>query len=645
MMVDWLAQVPVLAVAVIVLFAPGLLIGLALKVRGLSLWAMAPVLGAAAVGALAIVFGAVGIPWSALSIAAGCLVSAGAARVIGLSLGSRRTMPRDRRDHWLLGAGLVVGVLLGVVRFGLYLGAPDGISQTNDAIFHLNALRWIIETGNASSFHLSGVLGARGVYPAAWHGLTSTVVLVSGAELPVAVNAMCFAIAFGAWPVGIAWFTRVITRSGGAAAIAAALSTSMLSYPQLMLQWGVLYPYGLSVALLPAATAITVAAGRWIGGDGPVTGRMRNIILGGLLVLAAVGALALAQPATMLAWGVLVMSWATWGTVQARSHRLAAVGALLVAWAAFLLLWIALTRVTSGAHWEPFRGGLPALVDVLVNSHMWLPPAIGVSILCVAGLIVSARSARLRWLTTAWLVFAALYVAAAAVGAPLVRTWVVGAWYADPYRFAALAPVVVIPLAAIGLHTIVSWASAATFRRRDPERTGVAWAVAGIAVVGVTVLVVAPVITMPNVFEGRWDEQSRYINNERSFLSPDERAVLERLPDTVPADATVIANPSTGAAFGYALSGRHVYPRTWQPPGGSWDTIAHGLRDAAADPAVCAALAEFGSPGYVLDFGEGEASPGRYIMPGMTGFAGQPGFELVDSEGDASLWRITACAA
>lgn len=301
-MVDWLAQVPVLAVAVIVLFAPGLLIGLALKVRGLSLWAMAPVLGAAAVGALAIVFGAVGIPWSALSIAAGCLVSAGAARVIGLSLGSRRTMPRDRRDHWLLGAGLVVGVLLGVVRFGLYLGAPDGISQTNDAIFHLNALRWIIETGNASSFHLSGVLGARGVYPAAWHGLTSTVVLVSGAELPVAVNAMCFAIAFGAWPVGIAWFTRVITRSGGAAAIAAALSTSMLSYPQLMLQWGVLYPYGLSVALLPAATAITVAAGRWIGGDGPVTGRMRNIILGGLLVLAAVGALALAQPATMLAW-------------------------------------------------------------------------------------------------------------------------------------------------------------------------------------------------------------------------------------------------------------------------------------------------------------------------------------------------------
>jgi hypothetical protein len=87
-----------------------------------------------------------------------------------------------------------------------------------------------------------------------------------------------------------------------------------------------------------------------------------------------------------------------------------------------------------------------------------------------------------------------------------------------------------------------------------------------------------------------------------------------------------------------------VYPRTWQQPAGSqWALLASSLRDAGTDPAVCDALVAFGSPAYVVDFGPGENSPGRYVMPGFTGLDGQPGFELVDHEGDASLWRITAC--
>jgi hypothetical protein len=159
------------------------------------------------------------------------------------------------------------------------------------------------------------------------------------------------------------------------------------------------------------------------------------------------------------------------------------------------------------------------------------------------------------------------------------------------------------------------------------------------------VLILVRPVAMPAVTQGTYDRESRYLAADDAYLSPDERELLESLDDYVPAGARVIANPSTGSGFGYFLSGRDVYPRTWAAPQTeAWQTLAAGLRDAATDPEVCDALEVYGSPRYVLDFGAGERAAGRYVLPGMTDFAGKPGFELVDAVGDASLWLITACA-
>src|SRR5690606_15525393 len=97
--------------------------------------------------------------------------------------------------------------------------------------------------------------------------------------------------------------------------------------------------------------------------------------------------------------------------------------------------------------------------------------------------------------------------------------------------------------------------------------------------------------------------------------------------------------------FGYMLSGIDVYPRTWATPRTeAWKVLSADLRDAASDPAACEALAVYGDPRYVLDFGIGDDTPGRHFAPGMTRFEGQDGFEWVAGDGEVSLWRITACA-
>lgn len=647
----WAGALPALLVAFAVVFVPGLVMGAGLRLRGLALWALAPVLGVAATAGLALVYGAARIPWAAWTIAAGLAVLAGLAWLVGWWLGPRRTAAATPgHGIRLLAAGLAIGVTLTTVRFVIYVHDPAAISMTNDAVFHLNAVRHILETASASSLQISSVVGSRGFYPAAWHALASAVVLFTGVEIPVAANMVSLVIAAGVWTLGVTWFAQRMSAPGSPVpALTAALSASLVVFPMLMFQWGVLYSFALSLALVPAVAGLAVGSARWMRTDAPVAGRLRPAVLLGLLLVAGLGAIALSQPASLLTWAIIAVSWFTWWAIPAAvsaqgARRWVLAGATAAAVVVFVLLWIALSRSTSGSHWPPFRSKVEAVLDVLLNGTVLLPVMTGVSLLMIAGLVVAVLRRELRWLATSWLVLAGLYVLAASVGNPSLRRNLLGAWYADPYRIAAACAVVIVPLAAFGLAWIATWATRAISRRRgaEAEAFGARWGLVAVAGLGVVALIAAPMIQMRAVTQGTVDAESRYITED--YLSPDERALLERLDEHVAEDERVIGNPSTGMGFGYMLSGRDVFPRTWaHPRTPEWQAIQNGLRDAGTDPEVCDALETYGSPDFVVDFGLGEETPGRYELEGMTDFAGQPGFELVDSEGEASLWRITAC--
>lgn len=646
MILDWLAQSPVVLAALILVFVPGVVVLFAVGMRGLILAAAAPVFTVAATSLLALGLGAAGIPWSPTSWAVGMLIMAVIAAALGRLLGTRLPRSSDGSRRWVLPVAVVVGATFGLWRLAAYIADPAGISQTNDAVFHMNAVRFILDTADASSLSVNGVVGGSSFYPAAWHALVSLVVLVTGAGVPVAANALTLVIGALIWPLGIAALTRIVTGSDRVAGTAAILSSALQTFPLLMFQWGVLFPNALSTSMLPAAAALVLATPAWAR----ATPGWRGIVRGILVMLFAFCALLFAQPATLLPWFALILvRFTAWtlaeATFKCRTRSALAIGA----WVALGIVWILLSRNTSGSHWPPFRNKFEVFVDVLLNGHIRIPFAIGMSVLMLCGLVVAWRQRSQRWFVFVWLGASLLYVLVASVGAPIVRDYVLGAWYADPYRIAALAPIAVIPLSAIGLCAVID-AVDRTRRRRLATETRLvatsalpAFAVASVAMI---VLIVVRSVAMPAVIEGSFDRDSRYISASDSYLSPDERTLLEALPGEVDADtARVIANPSTGSGFGYMLSGVDVYPKTWSAPRTqSWDVLAERLREAGTDPEVCAALEDSGSPGYVLDFGLGDRTPGRYEMPGMTDFAGQPGFSLVASVGDASLWRITACA-
>jgi hypothetical protein len=640
MIVEWLLQLPVLAVAVAVVFVPGLLALRFAGLRGLALLAAAPLFTVAATAVIALVLGLVGVPWSVPSWAAAMTVLILVSAVLGRWAGGRLVPEPVTTQRWLLPAAVVMGVALSAWRIVAYVQDPSGISQTNDAVFHMNAVRYVLETTDASSLHVNSVIGGRSFYPAAWHGLVSLIVLAAGTDITIAANMFTVVIAAVIWPLGIAWLTRAITRSSLVAGYAAILAGALQTFPLLMFQWGVLFPNALSTAMIPAAVAVVVTTGQWSGATHRTAHRVRLA----LLILIAASALVLAQPAGILPWLAISAVWGSWQLWERRSAwgQARVIAAEAGLWAVVIAIWLYLAQGTSGSHWAPFRGKSQALADVLLNGHVMIPYAYGISTLMLVGVFFAARSRELRWFVVSWTGISVLYLLVASVGSPLVRVGLLGAWYADPYRIAALAPLVVVPLAAVGADALTR---AISSRVRGWD--GRSRAVFGLVAVTLFMIVLIPVrsVAMPAVTQGTYDRESRYVAAEDAYLDPDERELLETLDQHVPAGARVIANPSTGSGFGYFLSGRDVYPRTWAAPRTeAWATLAAHLRDAGADPNVCAALAEYGSPQYVLDFGEGERGPGRYVMPGMTDFVGQPGFELVETVNDVSLWRITACA-
>lgn len=652
MISDWLAQWPVAALALAVVFVPGLAIGLALRLRGLLLWAAAPAITTGVLALLAVAMPFLGVRWGMLPVAIGVAMIAvllgAASLVVGRGARGALAPRRGRTAGLLLAAGLVIGGGLNAARLMAYIGLPGALSQTNDAVFHFNALRWISQTGSASSLDVSGVVGASSFYPSAWHAIASLVV-TDPAITPIAVNMVALVIAAVVWPLGMAVFGRMV--GGGSplvTALSAALSGGLMAFPQLMFEWGVLYPYALSIAVLPVTAVLTVTGIRTfaVAGRGA---RMRTAA--GYLIAAVLGvaAIALAQPSSLLAWAALVLLWAA-GEVVRRYRRWSAptrrraLVLLIVATVGVAGAWLVLVYLAGPVLWRSYRSIPGALFDVLLNAHSLLPAAVGMSLLMIVGIVVAVRAPRGRWLVVAWAGLSLLYVIGVATDIRGVKRVLTGPWYGDSFRLTAMVPIVVVPLAALGLawviRAVVRWSQRTT--RSISAVLPATAALVAVAVVGTLAVIVSPVVLLRVAAET--DEQSRYALNERSYLSADEYALLRRLPETIPDDAVIVANPSTGAAFAYALGERDIIPRTWSPPQTTaWEVLADRMHDAAEDPDVCEALAAYGSPAYVLDFGPGEVGPGLYVMPGMTGFAGRDGFELVDREGRASLYRITAC--
>lgn len=654
----WLTQWWTFLATAVVLFLPGLVAAWSLGLRRLGAWAFAPVGSVAMISLLATLFGFTGIPWTLASAAVGLMIFAAALAVVRLLVKLPAVRPRVAGARWPVLVALGVAAVLLTVRVTVYIGDPGNISQTNDAAFHLGAVRAIIEHANADSFGLAGLIdpaAVGGFYPGAWHATVSLIALMGG-SIAVATNALTLVVAAVVWPLGITWLTQVVTGRRLAAAAAAAMSPTLVIFPLLMVQYGVLYPYLLAVALLPATIAVIIILTRRAWSGVPLAGPLVAV---GIAAALAGAALTYSQPSVLLAWGLALWLYAAWEVVEqwrrGGAHRWWATAAVAVALLVLAVAWWRLGHMVTRGVWKAVSDEGGAVVEILSAGFVKTPPAWWMTLLLAVGVVAALRRPRTRWLAFGWLAFALLAFVAYAVDLRPVRLLLVGPWYSDPYRLSALVPVMMIPVAAAGVVLLVDAAAALVWHRRRARasaspstvrsRVGVG-AVAVLLLIAIGLVAAQPLVLRFKLLNDFTEATSPFVVDKNAWLSSDERALLARLADEVPEDVTVLGNPHTGAALGYFLTGRDVFPAKWQVPSDpAYTLLKTRLHDAATDPAVCDAVRALNAE-YVLDFGIGSLNaPGTVEqMPGFTAFDSVPGFQLVDREGDASLWRITACS-
>ena len=649
----WFAFAPVLLLAVGVLYVPGLALGLAIGARRFTLWATAPAITVAFVSVAAIIFGRLGIDWSLVSVsaAAGAVaIIVGVARQLVRRRAARGPAPEPQFLAWTIGSLAVAAIIIGV-QLVIGLQRPDSISQTFDAFFHLNAIRYIVETGSASSFDIQGLVlpaGQHAFYPAGWHGVTSLVAASADVAIPAAVNAVNLVIATLVWPAGCMLLMRsLLPKSRSAIAAVAVLCAAFPAFPLWMLTFGVLYPYFLSLALLPIALALGFSLGQeraW---------RRRGIIFRSVLLVIALIAVTFAQPAAAFGWAAIILPLAVTrivGAVRARAGAVRVVGwiGLGVALVVLAAAWVWFGRIGANTPWPAYTNAFIALFEAVTYGFDGRVMAIVAGALTIIGLVDLVRRREKLWFVAGWAVAVLLFVVAAGGPSWRIRALVTGIFYRDPPRLAALLVVVAVPMAVFG--AVALWRA---LQRHVLPRIGAQPGTSKSTVVAAGLLALLVVGTQGAAVWGQLALTARaYTDAEDApILSGSERALIERIPEHVPEGAVIAGNPWTGTAFAYALTGRHmlnphfnsyVYP---QAP-----LINAKLNEALDDPDVCEAVREAGVT-YVLDFGTYFRDSGDtgVKIDGATPFVGLKDLEEagvaeeVDREGDAVLYRITAC--
>ena len=654
---SWWSLVPEFMTAAAIIFVPGLLLGVAAGARGFALAALAPGFSVTAVSVSAVLASFAGVPWSIVPVAV-CTVLAIAVVFAVSRRGTRpgpapvqaRSGARRAATLSVTAAVAVAAVTVGSRLIGVF-GEPEAFSQTFDNVFHLNAVRYILDSGSGSSLTVGSMTGG-GFYPTAWHDLVSLTVQLADVPIPVAVNVVNVCIGALVWPLSCIFLARVIVGPTLAATWAAALlSAAFGAFPLLMVEFGVLYPNFLGISILPAALAL----GLQVLGLGAVGGPGRALSLAALVL--TLPGLSLAHPSSIMALlaflaPAALFRWALSVRQSVRRHgaTFRAVGihcvVLLGAGVTALVLWMTVRPPREAAFWPPIESPYRAVVEVITSSAIDRPVSWAVMFLFLVGAAILLRRPGMFWLLGVYAVAALLFVVAASFSPGRIRDFFTGVWYNDPPRLAALLPVAILPVAVVG--AVELW----KLLKKRSAKSVEDWSPRGQSLVryGGTAAVVSLLLVATqqgNVDAAATAAERKYrVGASAPLLNSDELALLERLDQHVPPDAVIIGNPWNGSSLSYALADRKsVQPHILGAIPHSTQLLYDHLRDAASDPAVCDAVREL-EVGYVLDFGHQEVNfddERRDVFTGLDDLAASGTAQVIDSQGAARLLRITAC--
>ena len=591
----------------LLLVVPGALVGKAARLTTAVAVAVGPALTYGVVGLAIIPYGALGIPWNAWTALLALVVVCGIAASLPVLLSRYRDHSGEssvvnRGPALTVAGGVLVGALL--IWLAAYYGIPhwQSIPSTWDAVWHANEIRWILDTGQASSTHMGELRNVEThmqlYYPSTFHALAAVLVTLTGAAPATAYTLSSLAASAWLFPVSAAVLTwKLLTprstqwRAAGAAATAAGLSAAFTAVPYVEFDVAAipnLVAYGLAVPTAVLVMSCLRHRDRVPLAAVALIGVFSTHITGGVVVVTFV-----------TAWWLCEALWHPVGSRLADFLTLAAVAVptLLVLLPQFLGV-LQQAEIIEGHAFVTHQGRKRALFDAIVQHtrHLNDYPIqnILIALAAAGGLLLVIK--RVWWPLAVWLLMVISIVhSSAPFGGPVgtAAGKYSDLFYSDPRRLSGVVTMLITPMAGIALFSaavlLVAGARRLTERigTRDPGRRF--W------LATTAVLLVASCVGLAWHYFPRHrhligEKYDQVMVNQRDL---DAYAFLATLPG---ARDTVIGDANTdGTAWMYAVAGLHPlwthydYP-VQQGPGYNRFIFWAYADDADHDPRVAAAV-------------------------------------------------------
>jgi hypothetical protein len=621
----------------------------------MSMLSLAPVLSIAVVSVSAVVAPVFGLTWGPVPVVLGTALTSIGSWIVRI-LVAKKAGWRPAEIHWSYMAtpacaiGLAAGFGVILYRLARIFGSPSYVSQTADNIFHLNAVRYILESGSASSLTVGAAAGgAPSFYPAAWHGIAALIAQTSGASIPAAVACLNLVIGAVVWPLSMWFLCRTIFGDSIAMNMGfAVLISSFSAFPYLLVDWGVLYPNYLGMAALPAIAGLGLLLCR----NGFLWSR-QGIMLPWLGLIGLAG-ISLSHPNSVICLIVILVPYllfralrrSVFASIANRTMQrpilkgVAALGLAMTIGAAWVILR-PFPFTSFNITWPPYQSSAQALGEALFTTHSARGAAWATGCLLILGLWLALTHRGYRWLVGSFMFWTLLLVAVTAWQPSVGRAFLTGGWFDDYKRIAAGLVLVTLPLSLLAFIALYRIVASYVGNLRRSSALGIAASLA---------LVAAPVFLIAHAGAIRAASNAAASNyNLRPgspIMSADEFQLYKGLPDVVHDDGVIAGNPWDGSAWAYFVSGKHVlFPHVLAAMDADEALIAKSLNTAASNPDVCAAAKRLNVE-YVINSDELiylPGNPNNQAYPGLAGLDKAPGFELLSEVGANRLYKLVAC--
>ncbi|MFV8308827.1 DUF6541 family protein [Mycobacteroides chelonae] len=554
------------ATALLLLFIPGWLIGRAFGLPTHSAAVTAPALTYGLVGLCIVTFGSIGIPWNSVSAGFALLGAIVVAQLLW-----RWLRPNEHAEQFpsqsraaVIAVAFGIAIGSGLIFYAFVRGLTNwqSVPSTWDSMWHGNTIRYILDTGQASSTRMGDLRNvethATLYYPSAFHGLAAVLSQLTGAAPTTSYTlyAVAGSLLFPLSAAALAWQMlrgrASRTFQAGCAATAAALSASFTALPYVEFYVAAV-PNLVSFALVgPAVIAVTSV----------VADRSRIPVA----VLAFVGIASVHTSGAIVAV-VFVAAWwllaplSRYRGKERKPRRRVGNGFLPLAIAgvvSLVLLYpqlrtlLQLSEIIAGHQFTTPWGKKRALLDALTQHTRHLadyPVQSALLWLALLGAVVLIVK-RVYWPLAVWLLLiVAIVHSSTPFGGFIGRAVALfsDAFYSDPRRLSAIVCLLLAPAAGIGVFTLAY----AVLTRLRGERTR-QWALVATAI---TLAAVCAFSARHYFLPHKYLVGAKY---DRVMVGPkklDAFAYLATLPGAK--DTTIGDGNVDGSGWMYAVAGLH----------------------------------------------------------------------------------------